>query len=58
MTMTLTDSDNTSLIVILVLMLIAAAFVLGTLFPHTIEVQRTLTIENPAAVGPIGFVHF
>lgn len=56
--MTMTDADKIALAVALVVILTAAAFALGIFLRRLTEGGRPALLQSPAAIGPIGFVHF
>jgi len=53
----MTDVDKITLALALFI-LVAAAFALGVVFRRLTPAERKSLLECPAAIGPIGFVHF
>jgi hypothetical protein len=54
----MTDVDKITLTLTLLIIVATVAFAFGVVFRRLSEIERQPFLGSPAAVGPIGFVHF
>ena len=54
----MTDADKITLTLTLLIIVAAVAAAFGVVFRRLSEIERQSTLGSPAAIGPIGFVHF
>jgi hypothetical protein len=54
----MTDADKITITLILLIIVAAVAFAFGVIFRRLGEIERQPLLGSPAAIGPIGFLHF